>query len=93
MGKLAIAMCVACLASANATNVTEYNHPHRSTVRIAATAEPTVMRTSREAVDERVTRMAVRAAFAPDRQPSQQELLALLVLYAATRHDNAKTGN
>lgn len=93
MGKLAIAMCVACLASANATTVTEYSHPHSSTVRIAANAEPALLRAPSEAVNERVTRMAVRAAFTPDRQPSQQELLALLVLYAASRHDNAKTGN
>lgn len=92
MGKLAIAMCVACLASANATTVSEGNLQH-ATVRIAANAEPAIARAPSEAVNERVTRMAVRAAFTQDRQPSQQEILALLVLYAAARHDNAKTGN
>jgi len=71
MGKWVVA-CVAVVCSLQASTAQELKPAaHHAVMRVAA---------SRETLDVSVVRLAAKAAFQPSVQPTQQELLSVIVL-------------
>lgn len=96
MGRFALAVCVAWLVSGNAATSQENvvrPSARQTHIQMTPSGRSIDRPSGREAMNERVTRAALRVALASNEQLSPQDLVGLLVLCAAARQGKANLGH
>jgi hypothetical protein len=88
MGRFAIAVSVACLASSSIAIAQENKSDARQQARVVQ-REGSPAQPSSEAVNASVVRVAMRGAFASEDQPrlTRQEALGLLLVLSSAQHN------
>ena len=90
MGRIALAVCVACLASSSFAVAQENKNDARQRDAHVVRVEGSSSQLTSEAINASVMRVAMRGAFANADQPklSQQEALGLLLLFSSSPRHN-----